>query len=361
MNITKEQVIEGLSFVIEPDLKKDIISANLVSDIEIDGNKISFTLKINNPAMHSRKRMQDACAHYLKQHLDTDVEVSVNVEALSSNPNDREQSQRGALSTVQTVIAIASGKGGVGKSTITANLAAGLMQQGYKVGVVDADIYGPSMPLMFDVVHEKPMSTEIDGKSYIVPVESPWGVKIMSIGFFTEPDQAVVWRGPMAAKALEQMFADVYWGDLDYLLIDLPPGTGDIHLSLVKQAPISSAIVVSTPQEVALADARKGVSMFQLEQINVPVLGIVENMSYFVPEDMPDKKYHIFGKDGAKHLAETMNVPLLGQIPLVQSIREAGDAGRPAVLQGDTIQAKAFKDFAEKVAAETKIENKVNA
>ena len=348
MTITEEKIKEGLSFVLEPDLKKDIISANLVSNIQIKDKKVSFRLKLNNPAMHNRKRMVEACEHYLKLKVADDLEIDVDVVALGSDA-DREPDQRKVLNQVKKVIAIASGKGGVGKSTITANLAAGLTKRGYKVGIIDADIYGPSMPLMFDVAMEKPVVSEVEGKRYMMPVESPWGVKIMSIGFFTDGDQAVVWRGPMASKALEQMFTDVFWGELDYMLIDLPPGTGDVHLTLVKQAPLDGAIVVSTPQEIALADARKGVAMFNLDSIKVPVMGLVENMSWFVPEDMPEKKYFIFGKEGAVRLAEELKVPLLGQIPLVQSIREAGDVGRPAVMQGDTIQAKALQAFADQV------------
>ncbi len=348
MTITEKKIKEGLSFVLEPDLKKDIISANLVSNIQIKDKKVSFRLKLNNPAMHNRKRMVEACEHYLKLKVADDLEIDVDVVALGSDA-DREPDQRKVLNQVKKVIAIASGKGGVGKSTITANLAAGLTKRGYKVGIIDADIYGPSMPLMFDVAMEKPVVSEVEGKRYMMPVESPWGVKIMSIGFFTDGDQAVVWRGPMASKALEQMFTDVFWGELDYMLIDLPPGTGDVHLTLVKQAPLDGAIVVSTPQEIALADARKGVAMFNLDSIKVPVMGLVENMSWFVPEDMPEKKYFIFGKEGAVRLAEELKVPLLGQIPLVQSIREAGDVGRPAVMQGDTIQAKALQAFADQV------------
>ncbi|KAB1062866.1 Mrp/NBP35 family ATP-binding protein [Salibacter halophilus] len=347
--ITEEQVKEGLSYVIEPDLKKNLIEANLVSDIKIEGNNVAFVLRVNNPAMHNRKRIVDACEHYLKQHVSEDIDAHIEVKPLSEKPNDREPEQRKHMSKVKHVVAVASGKGGVGKSTVTANLAAGLVKKGYKVGLIDADIYGPSMPMMFDVVHDKPGVVEVDGRRMMTPVESPWGVKMISIGFFADPEQAVVWRGPMATKALQQMFQDVHWGDLDYMLIDLPPGTGDVHLTLVNEAPLTGAIVVSTPQAVALSDAKKGVSMFQLENINVPVLGIVENMSYFVPEDAPDKRYHIFGKDGAKNLAEDLNVNLLGQIPLVQSIREASDAGRPAVLQGDTIQARELMKFTEEV------------
>lgn len=347
--MTKEDIIRGLEYVVEPDLKKNIVEAGLVSNIKIEGNKVSFDLAVSNPAMHNRKRITDACDHYLQMHVNKEIETDISVSALSSDPNEREDSQRKYLSEVKHVIAVASGKGGVGKSTITANLAAGLAKQGYKVGLIDADIYGPSMPMMFDTVHEKPGVKDFGDKRMITPVESPWGVKIISIGYFADPEQAVVWRGPMATKALQQMFRDVYWGELDFMLIDLPPGTGDVHLTLVKEAPLTGAIVVSTPQDVALADAKKGVSMFQLKEINVPVLGIVENMSYFMPEDMPDKKYYIFGKDGAKNLAEDLKVTLLGQIPLVQSVREAGDAGRPAVLQANTPQAKAFEDLTKKV------------
>ncbi|MEN9446346.1 MAG: hypothetical protein RL728_858, partial [Bacteroidota bacterium] len=242
----------------------------------------------------------------------------------------------------KNIIAVASGKGGVGKSTVTANLAGGLTKLGYKVGIVDADIYGPSMPTMFDVVGERPSMIDIDGVGKINPVEN-LGIKLLSIGFFTDQDNAVVWRGPMAAKALTQMFTDAHWGELDYLLIDLPPGTGDIHLSLVQTVPLDGAVIVSTPQEVALADARKGVNMFKLDNINVPVLGIVENMAWFTPAELPDNKYYIFGRDGAKNLAEGMKVPFLGHIPLVQSVREAGDVGRPAVFQDNTPTSDAFE------------------
>jgi ATP-binding protein involved in chromosome partitioning len=257
---------------------------------------------------------------------------------------------------VKNIIAIASGKGGVGKSTVASNLAVALALNGAKVGLVDADIYGPSVPIMFDVMDEKPMIKQKDGKNYIIPVEA-YGVKLLSIGFFADTSQAIVWRGPMASKALNQMFADADWGDLDYMLIDLPPGTGDIHLSLVQAVPLTGAIVVSTPQQVALADAQKGVSMFKMPNINVPVLGIIENMAYFTPAELPENKYYIFGKDGAKNLAERIGVPLLGEIPLVQSIREAGDAGRPAALQENTPLAKVFKDMAQRVAQEVAIRN----
>ena len=253
---------------------------------------------------------------------------------------------RKVLPHVKHIVAIASGKGGVGKSTITANLAAGLAARGLKVGLVDADMYGPSMPLMFDVLHEKPGTREKDGRQWIVPVES-YGVKVLSIGFFAQTDQAIAWRGPMATKALEQLIKDADWGELDVMLVDLPPGTGDIHLSLVQAVPLTGAIIVSTPQNVALIDARKGVGLFRLPSVNVPVLGIVENMAWFTPAELPENKYYIFGKGGARALAEELNVPFLAEVPLVQSIREAGDVGRPAVLQGDTPAARAFADLCE--------------
>jgi len=255
---------------------------------------------------------------------------------------ERTPETRKVLPGVKHVIAIASGKGGVGKSTVTANLAVGLAQLGYKVGLCDADIHGPSVPTMFDVTEAKPEPVTIGEKTLIQPVEQ-YGVKVLSIGFFADPDQAIVWRGPMASRALGQLFTDANWGELDFMLIDLPPGTGDIHLSLVQDVPLTGAVVVSTPQEVALADARKGVGMFRLDTINVPVLGLIENMAYFVPPDLPDRRYDIFGRDGAKRLAEDVDAPFLGEVPLVQSIREAGDAGRPAVLQGDSPAAAAFR------------------
>ncbi len=338
MEISREQVLEALSSVMEPDLKKDIVTANLVEEINIDGNKVRLKVYVSNPALHARKRMQEAIRFNLEKGLG-EVQVETEVVGL---PVDARQAQRKILPEVKHIVAIASGKGGVGKSTVTANLAGGLAKAGYRVGIVDADIYGPSMPTMFDVVGERPSMIEVEDTPKINPVLS-YGIKILSIGFFTDQDNAVVWRGPMAAKALTQMFTDAYWGELDYLLVDLPPGTGDIHLSLVQTVPLDGAIIVSTPQEVALADARKGVSMFQLESINVPVLGIVENMSWFTPAELPDNRYYIFGRDGAKNLASGMGIPFLGQIPLVQGVREAGDAGRPAVFQENTPTGKAFE------------------
>jgi len=341
MSISIDAIKSALSKVIEPDLKKDIITLDLVSDIQTDGNSIHFKLKVSNPAMHAKKRMQEACEFAIERAFGKDVKASITMEAL---PKDRDLEVRKVLPDVKHIIAIASGKGGVGKSTITSNLAAGLAKQGYKVGLVDADIYGPSAPTMFDLVGRRPEGMEKDGKTLIDPIES-YGVKVLSIGFFSDPDQAVVWRGPMASKALNQLFKDANWTDLDYLLIDLPPGTGDIHLSLVQNVPLTGVLIVSTPQEVALADARKGINMFQMDSLKVPVIGLIENMAWFTPEELPDNKYYIFGRDGAKNLAESMNVPLLAQIPLIQSIRESGDIGRPAVLQENTVSSRVFDEF----------------
>jgi ATP-binding protein involved in chromosome partitioning len=354
---SKEQLLEALRSVQEPDLKKDIISLNLVSDYVFTEDMVAFSVKVNNPAMHSRKKMEEACEFAIHRFISKDIKVKVDVVPL---PQDRDPEHRTVLPGVKNIIAVSSGKGGVGKSTVTSNLAAGLAQQGFKVGLVDADIYGPSMPLMFDVRNEKPTTIDVDGKNYIQPVENH-GVKMLSIGFFADANQAIVWRGPMASKALRQMFLDTYWGELDYLLIDLPPGTGDIHLSLVQTVPVTAAIVVTTPQGIALADAKKGIGMFQLENIKVPVLGIIENMAYFTPPELPDNKYYIFGKEGGKDLAEQLSVRLLGEIPIVQSICEAGEAGRPAILQETTPQAIAFKRMVDEVVKATEIRNKTMA
>lgn len=346
MERTRENILNALSKVMEPDLKKDIVELDLVRDIAIEGDTITVQVQVSNPAMHSKKRMQEACRFALQRAFGKDVQTEVLVE-----PIPKEKSSSGGLRKVlpgvKNLIAVASGKGGVGKSTITANLACGLAARGYKVGLIDADIYGPSMPLMFDLQNERPRTVEKDGKTYIAPLES-YGVKVLSIGFFAEVNQAIVWRGPMATKALNQMINDVWWGDLDFMIVDLPPGTGDIHLTLVSGMPLNGAVIVSTPQEIALADARKGVNMFQLDSIKVPVLGIVENMAYFVPDDAPEKKYYIFGQSGARTLAEGMGLPFLGEVPLIQSIREAGDVGRPAVLQDNTKVSVAMNAFIDK-------------
>lgn len=354
--LTREHLLEALSGVMEPDLGKDIITLNLVELLEMEekegGWSLHLRVKSSSPAMHARQRMREAVEFALEKlatRLETAIAAEVEVVALPEE--ERTLDTRKVLPGVKHVIAIASGKGGVGKSTVTANLAVELARRGHKVGLIDADIHGPSMPTMFDVVREKPEPVEKDGKPLIGPVEAH-GVKLLSIGFFADPDQAIVWRGPMASKALGQLFTDGDWGELDYLLVDLPPGTGDVHLSLVQVAPLSGVVVVSTPQDIALADARKGVSMFQLESINVPVLGLVENMAYFSPPDLPDRKYHLFGRDGVKRYAEASGTPFLGELPLVQAIREAGDAGRPAALQEGTEAAQAIAAVTDRLLEE---------
>ena len=341
MNLKRENVLEVLGNITEPDLKKDIVSANLIEHLEIGDNEISLNVLISNPALHARKRMQEAIEFNLRRFFGDTIEINCTIKGI---PAESKQARRKVLPDVKNIIAIASGKGGVGKSTLTANLAGGLLKAGYTVGIIDADIYGPSMPTMFDVLNERPTMIEIDGESKINPVESH-GIKLLSIGFFTDHDNAVVWRGPMASKALTQMITDAHWGELDFLLIDLPPGTGDIHLSLLQTAPLDGVVIISTPQEVALADARRGVNMFKLDSLHAPVVGIVENMAWFTPAELPDNKYYIFGRDGAKNLAEGMGVPFLGAIPLVQSVREAGDAGRPAVYQESTSISIAFDEL----------------
>jgi ATP-binding protein involved in chromosome partitioning len=349
----REDVLSALSNVIEPDLNKDIVSLNLIEDLQIDGYKISLTVFVSNPAMHARNRMKEAVEFNLSSRIDEDIEVYCQVKQKSKEL----KSTRQILPDVKHIVAIASGKGGVGKSTITSNMAAGLVKLGYKVGLIDADIYGPSMPTMFDLVSERPKMVKIDEKSYIEPILSH-GVKVLSIGFFTDKENAVVWRGPMASKALLQMFNDAYWGQLDYLLVDLPPGTGDVHLSLIQSIPLDGAIIVSTPQEVALADARRGVNMFKMDNVKVPIIGLVENMSWFTPEELPNQKYYIFGRDGAKNLSEGLNIPFLGQVPIVQSIRESGDTGQPAVLQGTNQTSDLFDEMVKKFITEMKIIDK---
>jgi ATP-binding protein involved in chromosome partitioning len=356
MKITKDQILKALASFTLPNGGKDLVSAKAVRNIQIFGTEVLLDIEINNPTLQYKKKVEVDCIKAIHDFVYEKADVKVNL--IINAPEKQANIIRGnEIPGVKNIIAIASGKGGVGKSTVSANLAVALADKGYKVGLVDADIYGPSMPIMFDVVNAKPQGKEVDGKRKILPVES-YGVKLLSIGFFANTDQAVVWRGAMASKALNQMLWDTDWGDLDFMLIDLPPGTGDIHLSLVQSIPVGAAIVVSTPQNIALADARKGVAMFQMDSINVPVLGLVENMSYFSPEELPNNKYYIFGKEGAKALSERLNLPLLAEIPLVQSIREAADIGRPAVLQGATPAAMAYMDLADKTVVEM---NKRNA
>ena len=342
-SMTREAVLEVLGSILEPDLKKDLVSLNFVEDLQLSDSGISVTVYVSNPALHARKRMQEAVEFNLKRVFGQEISIQCTVKGV---PAESRAEHRKILPEVKNIIAVASGKGGVGKSTVTANLAGGLAKAGFRVGVVDADIYGPSMPTMFDVVGERPTMIDVDGQPMINPVMS-FGIKVLSIGFFSSQDDAIVWRGPMAAKAMTQLFTDAYWGDLDYLLIDLPPGTGDIHLSLVQTVPLDGVVIVSTPQEVALADARKGVNMFKLDTINVPIVGLVENMAWFTPAELPENKYYIFGRDGVKNLASGLNETFLGHIPLVQSVRESGDVGRPAVFQENTPTAKAFEELVE--------------
>ena len=347
MKIEKKQIELALSQIKMPEGNVTIWESGVVKNIQVFGDEVELDVEIKNPTLQYKKRVEVDCIKIIHEKVFQKAKIKVNFKILPSEvkPN---QIRGKEIPGVQNIIAISSGKGGVGKSTITANLAVALSDLGHKVGVIDADIYGPSMHIMFDLEGATPTTTNVNGKSKIKPLEN-YGVKLLSIGFFAQAQQAVVWRGPMTSKALNQLIWDADWGDLDYLLVDLPPGTGDIHLSLVQSLPVTGAVVVTTPQTIALADARKGVNMFQLDSINVPVLGVVENMAYFTPEELPENKYYIFGKEGARVLAEQMNIDLLGEIPLVQSVREAADIGRPAVLQGSTKVANALSDLAKKV------------
>ena len=357
MSISRERIEALLEKIQDPDLKKGLVSAKLVQEIIINEDQIKVIVSISNPALHARKRMHDAVIFNLERELGKEISIQCEV---NSGAVDERKSTRTVLPDVKKIIAIASGKGGVGKSTITSNIAGGLAKKGFRVGIIDADIYGPSIPTMFDLVGERPKMIDVDGKQLIEPIMS-LDIKILSIGFFTDQDNAVVWRGPMASKALTQMISDAHWGELDYLLIDLPPGTGDIHLSLIQTAPLDGVVIVSTPQEVALADARRGINMFKMDGIKVPIIGIVENMAWFTPEELPDNKYYIFGRDGAKNLAQGMQVPFLGAIPLVQSVREAGDAGRPAVFQSDTLMSIAFDELVDTFISQLEVINQEKA
>lgn len=351
MKLDRKEILSALETITIAGEGKNMVESGAVKNVLTFGNEVVVELVIATPAMHIKKRAEDDIKKLIHEKFTPDavVKVNIKVETPTQNPNEIKGK---AIPGISNIIAVASGKGGVGKSTVTANLAVTLAKMGFKVGVLDADIYGPSMPIMFDVENEKPISVEVDGKSKMKPIES-YEIKLLSIGFFTSPSQAVIWRGPMASKALNQMIFDADWGQLDFMLIDLPPGTGDIHLSIMQSLPITGAVVVSTPQAVALADAKKGVSMFLSESINVPVLGIIENMAYFTPEELPNNKYYIFGNGGAKNLAEDLQVPFLGEVPLVESIREAGDYGRPAALQTASVIEKVFEDITRNVVQET--------
>ncbi|MGF1637871.1 MAG: Mrp/NBP35 family ATP-binding protein [Cyclobacteriaceae bacterium] len=351
MAVSKEEVYQALSTVKDPDLGKDLVTLNMIKNVEIEPGRLSFSVVLTTPACPLKEQIKQDCLRALAEVIPSDMQVQID---MTSNVTSTRASGP-VLPNVKNIIAIASGKGGVGKSTVSSNLAVALAQTGAKVGIIDADIFGPSIPTMFNCENEQPAIKQVDGKNLIVPILQ-YGVKLLSIGFLSPGDNAVVWRGPMAGSALKQFITDTEWGDLDYLLIDLPPGTSDIHLTLVQTVPVTAAVIVTTPQKVALADASKGLAMFRQPQINVPVLGIIENMAYFTPEELPDNKYYLFGKDGGKKLAEKYQVPLLGEIPIVQAIRESGDVGYPAVLR-EGISGQAFRNIAEEFARHIAILN----
>lgn len=349
MKLDRKEILKALETITIAGEGKNMVESGAIANVVTFGDEVVIDLVLNTPAMHIKKRAEDDIRKTILEKIAAEAKIKINSKV---EVPEKAEIKGKAIPGIKNIIAVASGKGGVGKSTVTANLAVSLAKMGFSVGVLDADIYGPSMPIMFDVENEKPISIEVDGKSKMKPVES-YEVKMLSIGFFTSPSQAVIWRGPMAAKALNQMIFDANWGELDFMLIDLPPGTGDIHLSIMQSLPVTGAVVVSTPQAVALADARKGVAMFLSDAINVPVLGIIENMAYFTPQELPDNKYYIFGEAGARDLAADLAVPFLGEVPIVQSIREAGDYGRPAALQTDSVIAGVFETITRNVVQET--------
>ncbi|MDC1465901.1 Mrp/NBP35 family ATP-binding protein [Polaribacter sp.] len=352
MSFKKEDIYKALDTITSPGEGKSLVENKNITNIVVFGNEVEVDVTISNPTLQAKKKTEAEITKVIKANVSDTIQVKINLKvekpAVKENPN---QIRGKEIPNIKNIIAIASGKGGVGKSTITANTAISLAKMGFSVGVLDADVYGPSQHIMFDVEKAKPLSVNVDGRSKMKPVEN-YGIKLLSLGFFTNPDEAVIWRGPMASKALKQLIFDGDWGELDFLLIDLPPGTGDVHLSIVQALPISGAVIVSTPQNIALADAKKGVAMFQQENINVPVLGIIENMAYFTPEELPNNKYYIFGKDGAKNLAEDIKTKFLGEIPLVQSIRESGDVGRPVAMQNGTVLEKSFNEITKEMVAE---------
>jgi ATP-binding protein involved in chromosome partitioning len=356
MSTHKQEIYKALETLTAPGEGESLVANNNVKNVVVFGDEVVVDVSISNPTLQAKKKIETEISKTIREQVSEKLQVKVNVSTIAAEKKP-DPVQEKKLPGIQNIIAIASGKGGVGKSTITANTAVSLSKMGFKVGILDADVYGPSMHLMFDVAQEKPISVQEDGRSKMKPVEN-YGVKILSLGFFTNPNEAVIWRGPMASKALNQMIFDAAWGTLDFLLIDLPPGTGDIHLSIVQALPITGAVVVSTPQNIALADAKKGVAMFQQKNINVPVLGIVENMSYFSPEELPNNKYYIFGQDGAKNLSQDIEAAFLGEVPLVQGIREAGDVGRPVALQDNTLLESAFSSLTKNMLSELLKRNK---
>ena len=351
--MTNEDILKALSTVQEPDLGKDLVTLNMVRDISIEGNYVSFTVVLTTPACPLKDMLKNGCVNAIKSMVNNDAVINVK---FTSDTTTKRSDAGAVLPKVKNIIAVVSGKGGVGKSTVAANLALALAQGGAKVGLMDADIYGPSVPIMFGVRGERPLMIEIGEKGMIAPLDR-YGIKLMSIGLLVDEKNAVVWRGPMASSAIRQFVTDVYWDELDYLVIDMPPGTGDIHLTLVQTVPVTGAVIVTTPQDVALADAKKAIAMLGQAQINVPIIGLVENMSYFTPAELPNNKYYIFGKEGGKRLAEEYDIPFLGQIPLVQSIREGGDEGVPVMMSDDEISKRAFQEFTDNVARSVSMRN----
>ncbi len=351
--MTEADILKALSNVQEPDLGKDLVTLNMVKDITIDGNNVAFTIVLTTPACPMKDMMRMASENAVKLLVNKEAIVKVNFTA---NTTSKRLAGDKILSGVKNIIAVVSGKGGVGKSTVSANLALALAEGGASVGLMDADIYGPSVPIMFGVRGERPMMKEVDGKGVIIPLDK-YGIKLMSIGLLVDEKNAVVWRGPMASSAIKQFVTDVDWGDLDYLIIDMPPGTGDIHLTLMQTVPVTGVVIVTTPQNVALADARKGIAMFGQAQINVPIIGLVENMAYFTPAELPNNKYYLFGKEGGKFLADEYDLSFLGQVPLVQSIREGGDDGVPAMVGNDEISKQAFRNFTAQAVRNIAVRN----
>ena len=356
MIISNEQVLAALRNVEDPDLKRDLVTLNMIKDLKIEDKNISFTLELTTPACPLKDMLKNACTNAIKHFVDQEANILINVTARVTKPIDNTQ-----LNNIKNIILVSSGKGGVGKSTVASNLAIALATDGAKVGLIDADIYGPSVPTMFGLIDAKPSARETaDGKTLILPIEK-YGIKLLSLGFFADPNQPVPWRGPMASNAIKQLFNDADWGELDYLVVDLPPGTGDIHITITQSFPIAGAVIVTTPQKVALADTRKGMMMFRMPGINIPILGVIENMAYFTPAELPDNKYYIFGRNGGRALASGFEVPFLGEIPIVQSITEGGDQGSPVVLDPESPLVQVFAELAGRVAQQISINNGVTA
>ncbi len=350
--LTNEAVLQALRHVNDPDLKRDLVTLNMIADIAIEGNKLNFTVVLTTPACPLKDVIKNDCLDAIEKYIGPEVEVYLAFDSKVTTKRDKKD----VLPGVKNIIAVASGKGGVGKSTVAVNLALGLAKNGSSVGIIDADIYGPSIPLLLGLKGKRPGVEEVDGKHKIIPVEAH-GLKVLSIGFLVDERQAVVWRGPMVSSALRQFVTDCIWGELDYLILDLPPGTGDIHMTLVQTVPVTGALIVTTPQDIALADAKKAIAMFKLDDIKVPVLGVVENMAYFTPPDMPDKKYYIFGQGGGKELSEQFEVPLLGQIPIIEDIRSAGTDETPALLGDNELLKSSFMDLAVSTERHVAIRN----